>query len=160
MRKKSYQVRFEVVGLLNAVLADTFVLYTKALNFHWNVQGVNFGPLHDLFKQDYETLLSQIDLIAERIRQYEGTPFSTLREFLDNSDLQENPNHGLTEQQMLMELHLDHEHMIEKTLEAIELLDDFDVESAEHLLLDFVKDHEKMSWMLKSSLPKDYAKKS
>src|SRR5690606_29750690 len=70
--------RQAVIGILNVVLADEFVLYTKTRRCHWNVVGPNFSELHALFQRQYEQLEEIIDDVAERIRALGGTPAGTL----------------------------------------------------------------------------------
>src|SRR4051812_37599284 len=60
--------RQAIVDILNTVLADEFVLYAKTRRFHWNVEGVHFAQLHQLFEQQYEQLAQAIDGVAERAR--------------------------------------------------------------------------------------------
>lgn len=57
-----------MVALLSRLLADEHVLYMRLRNYHWNVVGMAFGPLHELFKEQYEEIADDIDDIAERIR--------------------------------------------------------------------------------------------
>jgi len=57
-----------VADALSNVLADTFVLYLKTHNFHWNVTGPMFGTLHRMFEEQYNELWVAVDTIAERIR--------------------------------------------------------------------------------------------
>ena len=72
----------DVTAMLSAVLADSFMLYTKTRKFHWNVNGQSFMELHKLFESQYNKLEEAIDEIAERINKF-GTPtIGTLREFL------------------------------------------------------------------------------
>ena len=62
----------ELVNLMRKVLADSFAFYLKAHNFHWNVEGVHFKELHDLFGGIYEEVYGSIDTFAEQIRS-QGT---------------------------------------------------------------------------------------
>jgi starvation-inducible DNA-binding protein len=54
--------------ILQNLLHESIVLSLKTQNFHWNVEGPHFGPLHTLFGTQYESLQEAIDIIAERIR--------------------------------------------------------------------------------------------
>lgn len=64
----SAKQRDGVVALLNATLADEYVLYTKTRNYHWNVTGPHFNDLHKFFESQYEALDGKIDEIAEFVR--------------------------------------------------------------------------------------------
>ena len=64
--------RDSVVKILNAVLSDEYVLYTKTRNYHWNVVGPQFNDLHKFFESQYEALNETIDEVAERARTLGG----------------------------------------------------------------------------------------
>ena len=76
-------------SLLSNILADEVVLYIKTLNYHWNVRGHHFGPLHKLFKKQYEKLSELIDEIAERIRTLGQDAPGSMKEFLELTSLSE-----------------------------------------------------------------------
>src|SRR5690606_26836940 len=108
-----------VTGILNALLADEYVLYTKTRNFHWNVTGANFHELHAFFQAQYEELDEIIDQVAERVRALGERPASTLREFLKISRLTESDDR-LNSHEMLQELLADHESLIRQMREDLE----------------------------------------
>src|SRR5437868_8855842 len=60
--------RTAVIGILNTLLADEYVLYTKTRNFHWNVTGPQFNDLHKFFEAQYTELNVIVDDVAERAR--------------------------------------------------------------------------------------------
>ena len=65
----------KLAARLSEVLADTYILYLKCQNFHWNVTGMHFHTFHEMFQQFYEELAEAVDGIAERIRAL-GAPSS------------------------------------------------------------------------------------
>ena len=75
----------EVATLLNTLLADEYVLFTKTRNAHWNVEGQNFMELHKFFESQYEQLDIIIDDVAERIRAVGHYSNGSLRQFLENT---------------------------------------------------------------------------
>lgn len=83
--------REEVVEILNSRLADVIDLKTQAKQAHWNVKGVHFIGLHELFDQVAIAAEAQTDLIAERITALGGTAFGTARVVAKNSTLSEYP---------------------------------------------------------------------
>jgi len=83
--------RDSIVKILNAVLADEYVLYTKTRNYHWNVVGPQFNDLHKFFEAQYETLNEVVDDVAERARSLGGKAFGTLAEFAQHTRLKEQP---------------------------------------------------------------------
>lgn len=80
-----------VAGALSHVLADTFSLYLKTHNFHWNVTGPMFHTLHVMFEEQYKDLWLAVDAIAERIRSLGVAAPGSYREFSKLTYLQE-PN--------------------------------------------------------------------
>ena len=66
--------RDSIVKILNAVLADEYVLYTKTRNYHWNVVGPQFNDLHKFFEGQYEALNEVVDDVAERARSWAARP--------------------------------------------------------------------------------------
>ena len=83
--------RQAVAEILNTLLSDEYVLYTKTRNFHWNVTGLQFNDLHKFFEAQYEELDDIVDEVAERARALGGRAFGTLEEFRENTRLEENP---------------------------------------------------------------------
>jgi len=78
-----------VAGALSNVLADTFTLYLKTHNFHWNVTGPMFQPLHQMFEEQYNKLWTAVDAIAERIRSLGFVAPGSYGEFTRLTYLQE-----------------------------------------------------------------------
>jgi len=82
----------EVVHVLNTLLSDEFILYTKTLNYHWNITGPHFHDLHKLLDTQYHELLETIDSVAERVRSLGGHALGSLLEFTQNTRLKEEPH--------------------------------------------------------------------
>src|SRR3990167_7412575 len=77
------------ISILNKLLSDEYVLYTKTRNYHWNVTGPDFSELHKFFESQYEELDDAIDEVAERARSLGGRSLGTLKEFLQSTRLKE-----------------------------------------------------------------------
>src|ERR671924_761574 len=75
---------------LSRLLADTYVLYLKTHNFHWNVEGPMFQTLHDMFMAQYTETWNAIDPIAERIRALGHYAPGTYKEYLELASVREN----------------------------------------------------------------------
>ena len=87
----SKQARNKVIEILNARLADASDLKSQAKQAHWNVKGIHFFQLHELFDQVATAVEAQTDLIAERITALGGTAMGTVRMAAQNSSLSEYP---------------------------------------------------------------------
>ncbi len=144
-----------VIALLNDGLADQHVLYIKLRNYHWNVTGPRFYMLHGLFEAQYDQIAEAIDETAERVRALGGRPLSTMREFLDNSQLTEAPGVYPDADSMVANLLADHEAVIRKLRSAIEVSGDaYDDQGTADHFTELIQAHEKMAWMLRVTLEK------
>src|SRR5688500_18144331 len=145
--------RQRVVAILNTLLADEFLLYTKTRNFHWNVTGPRFNDLHKFFEAQYEALDDTIDEVAERARALGGRAHGTLEEFRSGARLGEKPGAVPPARDMLATLLADHEALIRSLREDITTGNDRhrDVGTAD-FLTGLLEQHEKAAWMLRSFL--------
>ena len=145
--------RDEVAGLLSALLADEYLLYTKTRKHHWNVVGPNFNDLHKFFEAQYEKLDESIDQIAERARSLGSNAVGTLTEFLSLTRLQEQPKTYPEARRTLEDLLADHETVIRNLRTAIVSCGEkyHDIGTAD-FLTGLMEEHEKMAWMLRSFL--------
>ena len=92
----SKDTREKLIGLLNARLADASDLKSQAKQAHWNVKGMSFIALHELFDAVATSVDAHVDLIAERITTLGGTAMGTVRLAAQNSGLSEYP-HEITD---------------------------------------------------------------
>ena len=144
-----------VAALLNKLLADEFVLYTKTLNYHWNVVGMNFNDLHGLFNKQYLELLEVFDSIAERVRALGYPAAGTLSEFLQLTRLKEEPKTKLTDKEMIKNLLDDYETIIRTMRVDLQTCaDEYNDMGTNNMLTDLITKHEKTAWMLRSYLEK------
>lgn len=146
------QNREAVVEHLNNTLADLHMIYTKTRNFHWNVTGMSFHSLHELFEVQYDQLKLQADAIAERARMLGGRAVGTLAEYLERTRLSETPGEYPKAQEMVKQLLDDHETMIGNLREAIESAEDHNDEGTADLLTAEIQMHEEMAWMLRATI--------
>jgi starvation-inducible DNA-binding protein len=145
--------RAAVVAILNTVLADEFVLYTKSRRFHWNVEGPNFSELHDLFQKQYEQLEEVVDQVAERSRALGGIATGSLEEYLDITRLDEEPGKSYDAPGMITALLADHETLIRSLREDLEICSkEYADEGTTDFLTGLMQVHEKAAWMLRSYL--------
>ena len=142
-----------VVEILNAALADEFVLYTKTRNFHWNVTGPQFDDLHKFFEAQYAELEDFVDDVAERARALGGAALGSMQGFLKHTRLKESVGTPPSAMAMVAELLGDHETIIRQLREDIgKAGDKFGDEGTADFLTGNMEAHEKMAWMLRAFL--------
>jgi starvation-inducible DNA-binding protein len=140
----------DIVSRLNTLLADEQVLYAKSRDYHWNVEGLHFVGLHQLFERHYETLSLRADVVAEQVRKLEGKAIGTLQAFLDNTRLNEKPGQSLDEQGMIKNLLADHEALMGWLDDEIAFSSENADEGTTDMLIQTLREHQKMAWMLRS----------
>jgi starvation-inducible DNA-binding protein len=143
--------RESVVRILNTLLADEYVLYTKTRNYHWNVVGPQFNDLHKFFESQYEAIDAAIDEVAERARTLGGHAQGTLAEFTKQARLKEQPGEYPEARAMIADLLADHEALIRQLRRDVEATATThqDVGTSD-FLTGLMEKHEKMAWMLRA----------
>lgn len=141
----------EVIDGLSHLLADTYVLYVKTQNFHWNVRGPNFAAYHKMFEEQYVALADAVDLLAERIRALKAPAPGSLSEFLKLASLEEAEN-TISAEKMIAELASDHEALGTSISGLFHLAQDAGDEVTLDLFIQRKTEHDKFAWMLRSTL--------
>jgi starvation-inducible DNA-binding protein len=138
--------------MLNTLLADEYVLYTKTRNYHWNVTGSSFMELHKLFEGQYEQLDDAIDDIAERSRALGHYALGSLKQFLAITRLVEDES-AVGSKQMLQNLLNDHETLIRILRNDIAIsADQYKDVGTSDFLTGLMEQHEKTAWFIRSYL--------
>lgn len=143
--------RAAVSGALSKLLADTYLLYLKTQNVHWNIHGPEFYSLHVMTQKHYEEMAEAVDEIAERIRALGFFVEGTTSAFQKLSSIEEDgkvhPKHIFIEQ--LIKAH-------EQVIRDCRALAGFAENHKDHATVDLMgrrlNAHEKFSWMLRSQL--------
>lgn len=148
-----------LIEAMKAVLADSYVLYVKTQNYHWNVTGPNFKALHLLFEEQYNELFVADDEIAERIRTLGERAPGSMKEFLALTSITEQGK-PLGAQEMVADLAADQDKIIQTLNKALKIAQEAGDEATIGLLVDRITVHEKNGWMLRSSLDDATAAKS
>ena len=143
-----------VAGALSNVLSDTFILYLKTHNFHWNVTGPAFYTLHSMFEEQYNELWLAVDAVAERIRSLGFIAPGSYGEFTKLTYLQESPV-ATNATEMIAELLRDHETAARTVRSALAVARTAVDTPTEDLLTQRLAAHEKAAWMLRSLLAED-----
>ena len=136
---------------LSRLLADTYTLYLKTHNFHWNVTGPMFQTLHLMFETQYTELAAAVDLIAERIRALGSPAPATYSQFAALSTIKE-PDGVPQAQEMIRQLVQDQEAVVRTARSIFKSVDDAGDEPTADLLTQRMQVHEKTAWMLRSLL--------
>ena len=143
--------RRQIAQGLSRLLADTYTLYLKTHNYHWNVTGPMFQTLHLMFEQQYNELALAVDLIAERIRALGVPAPGTYREFAALSSIKESRGVPKAEQ-MIKDLVAGQEAVARTARSVFPLVDGVNDEPSADLLTQRMQVHEKTAWMLRSLL--------
>jgi starvation-inducible DNA-binding protein len=141
----------DIATQLNNVLADTFTLYLKTHNYHWNVVGPRFRELHLMFEEEYNELWMAADIIAERIRALGQIAPATYREYSALTSVPE-PKRIPAAKTMISDLLRGHEICANTARRALEVAEGAEDQVTVDLLTQRIQIHDKTAWMLRSML--------
>ncbi|MEM8576693.1 MAG: DNA starvation/stationary phase protection protein [Pseudomonadota bacterium] len=147
----SVDARAAIVDALNQSVAETAVTTMLAQNFHWNVTGMGFGPLHALFQEIYEDHFQAQDDLAERIKAVQGHAEGTLAGMLRRSKVEEHDGHA-TDKEMIAALQTAQETLAATLAQAGQLAAEHGDTLTEDLAIARGQTHEKFAWMLRAHL--------
>ncbi|MES2855818.1 MAG: Dps family protein [Bdellovibrionota bacterium] len=145
--------RKEIAHGLSRLLADTYTLYLKTHNYHWNVTGPMFQTLHLMFEAQYNELALAVDLIAERIRALGVPAPGTYAEFVELSSIKEERG-AVAATQMIANLVAGQEAVTRTARSIFPVVERASDEPTADLLTQRMQIHEKTAWMLRSLLEK------
>ena len=146
--------REAIAAGLSRVLADSYTLYLKTHNFHWNVTGPMFQTLHLMFETHYNELWTATDLIAERIRSLGHFAPGTYSEFAKLSSIKETADVPKA-REMIKLLVSGHEAVTRTARSLYPAVQKAGDEATADLLTQRIQLHEKTAWMLRSLLEKE-----
>lgn len=148
----SDEQRQGVIELLNADLADAYLLLIKTKKYHWDVVGPQFRSLHELWEEQYQALTENIDAIAERARALGGYPVGTAKGFLELASINEHEEGQIPNAtQMVANLADNHEQIIRNLRQHVDQCsEEFHDEGTADFLTGLMEQHEEMAWMLRS----------
>ena len=147
----SEQQRAEIAEHLSRLLADTYTLYLKTHNYHWNVTGMQFNTLHTMFEQQYTELQQAVDEIAERIRALGIPAPGSYAAFSELTSVSEAAG-GEDAEEMLRQLVIGQETVVRTARNGFPSADEANDEPTADLLTQRMQIHEKNAWMLRSML--------
>jgi starvation-inducible DNA-binding protein len=144
--------RKEIANGLSKLLADSYTLYLKTHNFHWNVQGPMFQTLHLMFETQYTELAIAVDDIAERIRALGFNAPGSYKEFEDLSSIKFTAGNPPKATDMIKQLIEGQEAVVRTARSILPAADKVSDEPTVDLLTNRMQIHEKNAWMLRSLL--------
>jgi starvation-inducible DNA-binding protein len=139
------------VAALTALLADSYTLYLKTQNFHWNVTGPMFTTLHTLFEVQYTDLALAVDEIAERVRALNAPVPGSFTEFAKIATVQESVG-PVSAKAMIAALVADQATVARAADAVIAAAEDEDDAASADLATRRLQQHDKNAWMLRSHL--------
>ena len=143
--------RLAIAEGLSRLLADTYTLYLKTHNFHWNVTGPMFNTLHQMFEQQYTELATAVDEIAERIRALGVPAPGSYAQFAKLTEIVEEQGTPRAED-MIVQLVKDQETVVRTARSVFPAAEDANDEPTADLLTQRMQVHEKTAWMLRAML--------
>ncbi len=143
--------RSEIAEALGHLLADSYMLYLKTHNYHWNVTGMNFQSLHAMFEEQYTGLAQAIDDIAEQIRSLGHFAPGSFKEYSKMTTITE--EEGLPDDRtMVKKLQEANEAVIRTARKALPACEEAGDEATLDLVTERIRTHSKVAWMLRSHL--------
>jgi starvation-inducible DNA-binding protein len=141
-----------VLEALDRVLADEFLLFVKTQSYFWNVEGVRFRELRQLFGENREDLAHIVDIVAERKRALGAFAEGATAEFAARSALRENPGRIPGAEEMLRNLYADHQAVVRYLIESADLCERLMDRGTMDLFIRLIQKHQKTAWTLDASL--------
>jgi starvation-inducible DNA-binding protein len=147
----STDARTAIADALNQSVAETAVTTMLAQNFHWNVTGMAFGPLHQLFQEIYEDHFTAQDDLADRIRALDAHAEGTLAGMLERSKVKEHEGRA-SDKEMIKAMQVAQETLAATLAGTGALAADHDDTLTEDLCIARGQTHEKFAWLLRAHL--------
>lgn len=138
---------------LNILLANYSIHYQKLRSFHWNVKGSDFFDLHEKFELQYTEALNHIDAIAERIRIFGEAPYSTLKKYLEISEIKETSSQ-IESDLMVREMLTDYTILLKYMEKVVEVSSKHADSGTESMIKSYINAIEKHHWMFSAFLAK------
>ncbi len=142
-----------IADQLSKILADEFMLYSKTLNAHWNIEGPDFHAVHVYLESLYNQQQEIVDTVAERIRAFGHYVPAQLKKYLELTHLSEKSLKKNDSQTLFAELLEDHESIIQFLRENIKpVADKLKAEGVSDYITGLMEYHQKTAWMLRAHL--------
>ena len=133
---------------LNEFLADLNLFYRKLQNYHWNVEGADFFEVHAKLEELYNHINGAVDEVAENLLMLGGQPLASLKDFLENADIEEAKMEPLKSKYIYKEVLKDFSFLLESVIEIKKEADANEVYVISALMDDYIKEFNKSIWMI------------
>ncbi len=141
-----------IVKDLNAFLSNLNVFYRKLQNYHWNVIGKDFFVFHSKLEEYYDKINEQIDEIAEHILMLNGQPLGTMKDYLQNTSIQEAKNVKVKDSEVFETIIKDYTLLLENVTNVKKEADEQTDYLTSSLMDDYILDYTKILWMLQQMM--------
>lgn len=141
-----------IVKDLNTLLTNLNVFYRKLQNYHWNIIGKDFFVIHSKLEEYYDKINEQIDEIAEHILMINGEPLGTMKDYLQNTSIQEAKNEKVKDNVVFEEIIKDYGVLLQNVTDIKEKADKQADYLTSSLMDDYISDYSKILWMLKQMM--------
>lgn len=149
----SEENRKSVANILSKILADEFVLFTKTKNAHWNVEGIDFYDKHKFFEEQANQLDESVDRVGERIRTLGHYAPTSLKSFLELTQLSESNQSKNSSKDFIEALLADHQCIIISLRQNINIFaNDYEDLGTSDFITGLLQEHEKTAWILRAHL--------
>lgn len=142
----------EITNPLKIAFADTYALYVKAQNYHWNVEGPMFAMYHDFFGKLYEEVGGAIDQFAEEIRAQKSYVPASFGRFNELSTIEDESLVQLLPTTMVTNLFEDNNRVLASLQLARNVADEYKQNGLVNFLEERLDQHNKHAWMLRASM--------
>lgn len=141
-----------IVKDLNTLLSNLNVFYRKLQNYHWNIIGKDFFVIHSKLEEYYDKINEQIDEIAEHILMINGEPLGTMKDYLQNTSIQEAKNEKVKDNVVFEEIIKDYGVLLQNVTDIKKKADEQADYLTSSLMDDYISDYSKILWMLKQMM--------
>lgn len=137
-----------IIKDLNAFLANLNVFYRKLQNYHWNIIGKDFFVIHAKLEEYYDKINEQIDEVAEYILMVKGEPLGTMKDYLENTSIQEAKNEKVKDNEVFEAIIKDYGVLLQNVTDIKKQADEKSDYLTSSLMDNYISDYTKILWML------------
>lgn len=142
----------KVIEQLKQTQADAHALYIKMHNYHWNIKGMDFFPVHDHTEKIYDKMSELYDDTAERVLQLGGKPYLTAKELLEATKIEDETKDSFNSKEVVTAIINEYKYLLEEFRNLSELASEANDKTTEAFADDHVAELEKDLWMLSSMI--------